>query len=601
MKSIKKFSTIISGLFIIPSYLNAEPLAANQIGTAMMRLQATPFYTPNLSSNVWLPLRQDFQLNEVNSSLIRTHENSFAKNKAYFNRTLNRSKPYMYHILQEVQKRGMPTEIALLPFIESAYVTKARSPVGASGLWQFMPATGRHYGLEQTFMYDGRHDIFAATNAALDYLQYLYGLFGDWSLALAAYNWGEGNVGRAIKQAQAKGLAPTYENLRMPNETRNYVPKLLAVRNLINNPQLFGVTLPEIKNEPYFQAVEVSIPMDITTAALLADIPENEFLALNPAFKTPVFVPKGKNRMMLLPVTAVKTFENNFKAANPQNLLSWDVFTPDTHIDLTKLSRQTGISVSEIKRLNGIRGNKVQAGKTILLSRNSLNALPMPKTNTTTSIALDTGSTPDTFIERKPALTQNNQTNDIKNVSATHLTQTNQQENSADPIMQLAYTASQRQQLATNSVKANLIKTNFQANSRNTATTKNTPRKAQRKVISHKVRAGDTLYSIAKRYNTDINSIINANKIKGSHIKLGQTLKITVTSNNTTTTKNKATANKKSTNTQSKTRTQQKSYTVRKGDTLESIAKRYNVKVNQLKKLNNNSTKIKIGQTIKLP
>ncbi|EGK10086.1 lytic transglycosylase domain-containing protein [Kingella kingae] len=244
MKSIKTIAIAVSSLFVLSTSAHGKTVQPEQTGIAMMRLHNTSFSLPlsRLSSNdLWLNLRQDFRMDEVNVGLVRSHESRFLANRDYFNRTLVRSTPYMYHIVSEVQKRGMPAEIALLPFIESAYVTKARSHVGASGLWQFMPATGRHYGLEQTPLYDGRHDVFAATDAALNYLQYLYGLFGDWSLALAAYNWGEGNMSRAIRRAQSAGLAPTYENLNMPAETRNYVPKLLAVRNLVNNPQAFGL------------------------------------------------------------------------------------------------------------------------------------------------------------------------------------------------------------------------------------------------------------------------------------------------------------------------------------------------------------------------
>lgn len=572
MKPIKTLALAIGSLFIIPSLAQSKELTAEQIGTAMMRLQATPFHQQTPAGNIWLSLRQNFQLNEVNIALVRSHENRFATNKAYFNRTLNRSKPYMYHITQEVQKRGMPAEIALLPFIESAYVTKARSHAGASGLWQFMPATGRHYGLEQTFMYDGRHDVFAATNAALNYLEYLYSLFGDWSLALAAYNWGEGNVSRAIRQAQARGLTPTYENLRMPNETRNYVPKLLAVRNLINNPQSFGLTLPEIKNEPYFKAVEINAPMDITAAALLANISESEFLALNPGFKTPVFVPKGKNRVMLLPVSAVKTFENNFQAADPKTLLSWNVFTPDSHLDLTQLAKQTGISVNEIKRLNGIRGNKINAGKTILLNRNNL-------ANNTISThpnfaQLDFDPVPDTFVEQAPVITK----------------QTSPASTHQDPLMTLAYQKTEQQ--------SNIVRASLPTTTPAKPSASNTNHTNSNKTLTHKVRKGDTLYSIAKRYNVTVKEIVSLNNIKGNHITLGQTLKISPRS---TTSSNHNRATSKNTNTSAKKQSATpKSYTVRKGDTLAGIAKRYNLKVSDLKQLNNGSSKIRIGQTIKL-
>ncbi|WP_038332188.1 LysM peptidoglycan-binding domain-containing protein [Kingella kingae] len=403
MKSIKTIAIAVSSLFVLSTSAHGKTVQPEQTGIAMMRLHNTSFSLPlsRLSSNdLWLNLRQDFRMDEVNVGLVRSHESRFLANRDYFNRTLVRSTPYMYHIVSEVQKRGMPAEIALLPFIESAYVTKARSHVGASGLWQFMPATGRHYGLEQTPLYDGRHDVFAATDAALNYLQYLYGLFGDWSLALAAYNWGEGNMSRAIRRAQSAGLAPTYENLNMPAETRNYVPKLLAVRNLINNPQAFGLNLPTIKHEPYFKAVTVNTPLDILAAAHLANISESEFLALNPAFKTPVFMPKG-NRRMLLPVSAARTFESNYKESDPKTLLSWDVFTPIERISLADLASRTGSTASELKRLNGLTSNYVNAGRTVLINKNTMTGIA----SVNDFARADFDAVPDTYVEQKPVLT----------------------------------------------------------------------------------------------------------------------------------------------------------------------------------------------------
>ena len=252
MAKLKTIALTVSSLSAVSATAYAQNATPNQVGMAMMRLNSALLDQAKAqtfgSGSLWASLRKDFRINEVNTELVRRHENKFAANSAYFDRTISRSKPYMYHIANEVKKRNMPAEIALLPFIESAFVTKAKSHVGASGLWQFMPATGRHFGLEKTPLYDGRHDVYAATDAALNYLQYLHGMFGDWSLALAAYNWGEGNVGRAVNRARAQGLEPTYENLRMPNETRNYVPKLLAVRNIVANPQTFGMNISEISN-----------------------------------------------------------------------------------------------------------------------------------------------------------------------------------------------------------------------------------------------------------------------------------------------------------------------------------------------------------------
>lgn len=422
MKTFKSLAIAVSGLCALPVVAHGKEIKNDTpTGMAMMRLngaelsehsqqkQQTAYnntassYTPVqqiYGGNVWNNLKNDFRMREVHPALVRNHEQKFIANSSYFNRTINRSKPYMFHIANEVKKRGMPAEIALLPFIESAYVTKASSHVGASGLWQFMPATGRHYGLEQTPLYDGRHDVYASTDAALNYLQYLHDLFGDWSLALAAYNWGEGNVSRAVRQAQAAGIAPTYENLRMPKETRNYVPKLLAVRNLVSNPQAYGLNLPEIQNSPYFTAVNVDTPMDIMAAAHLANISESEFLALNPAFKTPVFIPKN-GRKMLLPITAAKTFETNYRNSDSKALLSWDVFTPTYNMNLSDVAMQTNTPLPELRRLNGLNGTKISAGRSILVSRN-LNSAPQGiKLNFAKA---DNDPTPDTFVEHPPVL-----------------------------------------------------------------------------------------------------------------------------------------------------------------------------------------------------
>ena len=210
MSKLKTIVLTASGLSVCPGFLYAQNTSSHQVGLAIMRLnssildQAPKQYFQ--SGSLWGALRQDFRMSEVNPELVRRHESKLIESRGYFDRIIARSKPYMYHIANEVKKRNMPAEAALLPFIESAFVTKAKSHVGASGLWQFMPATGRHYGLEKTPVYDGRHDVYAATDAALNYLQYLYGLFGDWPLAFSASNWGEGNVGQGSLRCGGVGF-----------------------------------------------------------------------------------------------------------------------------------------------------------------------------------------------------------------------------------------------------------------------------------------------------------------------------------------------------------------------------------------------------------
>ena len=405
MTHIKTLVAAITGLSFFSAPAFGQTYTKNQIGMAMMRTNTIALDHGKIKSghnSVWAHLRGDFRMSEVNPELVRRHESKFVSSSAYFKRTIERSRPYMYHISNEVAKRNMPAEIALLPFIESAYVTKAKSHVGASGLWQFMPATGRHYGLEQTPLYDGRHDIYAATDAALNYLQYLHGLFGDWSLALAAYNWGEGNVGRAVNRARAQGLEPVYENLRMPNETRNYVPKLLAVRNIVNNPEYFGMSFADLDNKPFFKAADIDQPIDLSAAVRLADISQAEFDALNPAFKSPVYIPKT-GRKLLLPATAIATFERNYKKADRASLLSWDVYTPYADTTLSSIAAETGMSTAELKRLNGLSKESIAAGRSLLIAKNRFSG--SPATAPANFAALDTDTNPnDSKLQSVPDL-----------------------------------------------------------------------------------------------------------------------------------------------------------------------------------------------------
>ena len=405
MTHIKTLVAAITGLSFFSAPAFGQTYTKNQIGMAMMRTNTIALDHGKIKSghnSVWAHLRGDFRMSEVNPELVRRHESKFVSSSAYFKRTIERSRPYMYHISNEVAKRNMPAEIALLPFIESAYVTKAKSHVGASGLWQFMPATGRHYGLEQTPLYDGRHDIYAATDAALNYLQYLHGLFGDWSLALAAYNWGEGNVGRAVNRARAQGLEPVYENLRMPNETRNYVPKLLAVRNIVNNPEYFGMSFADLENKPFFKAVDIDQPIDLSAAVRLANISQAEFDALNPAFKSPVYIPKS-GRKLLLPATAIATFERNYKKADRASLLSWDVYTPYADTTLSSIAAETGMSTAELKRLNGLSKESIAAGRSLLIAKNRFSGSPAPAP--ANFAALDTDTNPnDSKLQSVPDL-----------------------------------------------------------------------------------------------------------------------------------------------------------------------------------------------------
>jgi len=317
-------------------------------------------------------LRAGFKMPDMDDPLVRKWENYYASRPQFMQRVLERSRPYLYHVADEVEKRGMPMELALLPFIESAYNPQAVSPAQAAGMWQFIPGTGKRFGLERTWWYDGRRDVVAATSAALNYLGELYGMFGDWSLALASYNWGENAVARAVKKTQkASGDPdPGYLDIKMPNETRNYVPKLIAVRNIISNPAAFGVALLALPNKPYFRTITPGRHMDVKVAAELAEIPVEELLRLNPGFVRPVIAHK-EDRQLVLPANKVETFQRNL-AGYDKPLLNWQPHVTRAGEPYAQLAQRVGLSVAQLKDINDIPARETRArGQTILIPKSS--------------------------------------------------------------------------------------------------------------------------------------------------------------------------------------------------------------------------------------
>jgi len=329
---------------------------------------------PLLSSadvpDLWSRIRSGFAMNELNSKLVSRQERWYAKHPDYVDRMTDRSRRYLHYIAEEVERRGMPTEIALLPMIESAFNPGAYSVSRASGIWQFIPSTGKIFGMEQNWWYDGRRDVVTATNGALDYLQKLHGMFGDWELALAAYNCGEGTVQRAINRNRRRGRPTNYSSLKLPRETRNYVPKLIAIKNIIADPAQFNLALPYISDKPYFAAVATSNHMDVKLAAELADISEEEFIALNPAHNRPVIL-QDNTDLILLPVDSIKTFRENLESYD-KPLVSWQPYQPKKGERLDKLAPRFGLSVENLKRVNGIsrRGN-ISNGQILLVPINA--------------------------------------------------------------------------------------------------------------------------------------------------------------------------------------------------------------------------------------
>lgn len=302
--------------------------------------------------DLWARIRVGFSLPELNTPLVAEAESWYAERPEYVARMLERSKRYLYYIVDEVEKRGMPTEIALLPMIESAFNPQAHSRSNAVGIWQFIPSTGRTFGLKQNWWVDSRRDIMAATNAALDYLQKLHDMFGDWELALAAYNWGEGSVSRAIARNEAKGLPTDYLSLRMPDETENYVPRLLAVKHLIQQPQDFSANLGALPNSPYFAQITINQHIDVALAARLAETSLKEFTALNPHYNRPIISAKQPTTL-LLPVDKAEVFARNLED-HKTPLVSWRPYQGTRGERLDTIARRNGISTARLKEVNGI-------------------------------------------------------------------------------------------------------------------------------------------------------------------------------------------------------------------------------------------------------
>lgn len=313
-----------------------------------------------------------YNMPDVNSSYTSNHEAWYASRPDYMKRMMGRSQRYLYHIVVEVEKRGMPSEIALLPMIESAFNPQANSRTKASGIWQFMPATGKTFGLKQDWWVDNRRDVTAATNAALTYLQKLHTMFGTWDLALAAYNSGEGTVQRAIDKNRKKGLPTDYQSLPLPDETKNYVPKLQAIKNIMARPENYGLNIDTIPNRPYFTKVIAPAQIDAKLAASLAEISYDEFASLNPEYIRPVITETGNAHEILLPVSAANTFKNNL-ANYDKPLVSWQTYHAKRGERMDKIAQKFGINVAQLRDVNDINGKKINGSQPILVPNTSGN------------------------------------------------------------------------------------------------------------------------------------------------------------------------------------------------------------------------------------
>ncbi|WP_028497689.1 lytic transglycosylase [Microvirgula aerodenitrificans] len=564
--------------------------------------------------DVWQRIREGFQMDEVNADLVRRFERQYAANPAGIERTLGRSHKYLFHIINEVEKRGMPTELALLPVVESAFVPQAESPVGAAGLWQFMPATGRHYGLEQTWWYDGRRDVVGATQAALNYLEYLHGLFGDWSLALAAYNWGEGNVSRAQERNRAQGLPDDFEHIRMPAETRNYVPKLIAVRNVLSDPKRYNVALNKFPNRPYFVAVSTGKHIDIDVAAKLANVPEAELKTLNPGYKRPLLAYKN-GRQLLIPVDHFDRFEKNLASWDKplsqwQAVVAQDGDTPDV------VAERYNMTVAELRSVNGALGGRLQASQPLLVAQRGSSAAPAliaaadrddqaeaPRTVAARPVS-DSPARPVVTVARAPVVadkapvvaaapvarpavmvasadTRPAASSRSSSAVTTDLPPAVDTVASPRPFADIEVVPSPV--VATAASAEDAISEIASISPAVDTVARTEPARPQQTVAvatssRHTVSSGDTLYSLAKRYNMSVAQLRDLNQLNGNALQLGQTLQVAAGSSSDLITVAASSA--------AAPRTQQYQYVVQRGDTLYSIARKFGLDHQDLRRWN---------------
>lgn len=537
------------------SVANAEALPADD---------ASSVEELGVPSDVWERIRRGYAMPVLQSKLVDRWVDFYTKDPAYLRRMSERAGQYLYHIVEEIENRGMPTELALLPFVESAFQAEALSRAKAAGLWQFMPATGKAYDLAQNLWRDDRRDILESTRAALDYFEYLHGMFGDWHLALAAYNWGEGSVQRAIQRAKRRKQPTDYLHLRMPRETANYVPKLEAVKRIISNPSKYGITLPDVGNEPFFVTITKPRDIDIETAAELAGMPLEEFRRLNPSYKLPVIV-ASHNNVMLLPADKVDFFVDNLASwmDSGQPLSQWTTYRLQQGETLAQVAGRSGMTEDELRKVNGIpKGRRVLANSTLLVRSTGAEDQQ--------DIAAELANAK---LQLSPTTTWRRVTYRVR---------------SGDTLSSIA----RRWRITMKSiVTANRLRSDrLRVGQRLVLTVPNVPRQAiastQRSESSqhviHRVRSGETLSTIASRYGVSISQLKMTNRIRTNLIRPGQRLRIPFGGADVV--------------------SDTKIYTVKAGDTLSTIASRYGVSVVRLKRANRLSgDSLRIGDRLEIP
>ncbi|HBO5702427.1 TPA: LysM peptidoglycan-binding domain-containing protein [Pseudomonas aeruginosa] len=452
-------------------------------------------------NDIWDRMRDGFQLQDAISTNPRIERQRlwFLSNQSFLEQSSARGSLYMHYVVERLEERNMPLELALLPVIESAYNPFALSRSNAAGLWQFIPATGQHFNLRQTNFYDGRRDITASTNAALTYLERLHDMFnGDWMLALAAYNAGEGTVSRAIERNEKLGLPTDYWNLPLPQETQDYVPKLLALSQIVMAPDSYGISLNPINNEPYFQAVRVKRGIDLSSVAALANLDEDELYQLNPAYKRRVTM--DAPQQLLVPMEKAAFLTASLDTLKPKEVTAWQQYRVRSGDSLHSIANRYRITVAELKSANRLSSNHLRKGQQLSIPGQIAGGAVKPVYQQLARQASTPARTRSYKVKNGDSLWQIARNN---GVDVNDLKRWNGLDKHALKVGQTLKLQGGTQALAARKGNA--------AGKRDSAT-------------YYKVKQGDSMYLIAKRFNVEMKHLQRWNPRSKQALKPGQTL-----------------------------------------------------------------------------
>jgi membrane-bound lytic murein transglycosylase D len=595
-----------------------SPSSETAVQVPIVPSVGAPFADPDL----WQRVRRGFVMSDMVSPLVQDQELWYANRPDYINRFVERASRYMYHIVEEVERRGMPTEIALLPIIESAFNPQAYSRAHAAGMWQFIPSTGKIYGLSQDWLTDNRRDVLLSTNAALDYLQKLYGMFNSWELAFAAYNCGEGCVARAIAWNQKRGLPTDFQSLRLPNETRAYVPKLIAVKNIVLSPGSYGIDLPPLFNRPFFAQVKAPEKIDVHLAAKLAEMELEAFQQLNPSFNKPVAA--TGTGYFLVPLEHADVFRENLALYQSLNgpMVSWVTVSAKRGESVDAVARKHGMSASYLRATNGpfkerkgkftqpvtfmapntkdanairatfdqkvaLKREQKEKAPTIMPTESPVATMPIALSARAPSASVVPSAASAPPPPSPPALA-------VASVSATPPTATT----TAPQTLSVATETAAVTTAATNNVPTTprIVARGDATPLENAAAEVPT---APTGPVTYVVQRGDTLFSIAKRAALPLNDLKALNGITNNVVAIGRVLRFP---EGTLLAPAPALSAVAAAAFAGATKTAGRLHSVRPGETLSAIARKYGVSVDQLLQLNGlrPQSVLRVGQKIRL-